>query len=40
MKVYQEWKDKLEGYENLRVELNAIAGNKEEITERFGKEIT
>ncbi len=40
MKVYQEWKDKLEGYENLRVELNAIAGNEEEITERFGKEIT
>ena len=32
MKVYQEWKDKLEGYENMRVELNAIAGKEEEFT--------
>ena len=40
MKVYQESKDKLEGYENLRAELNAIEGNEEEITERFRKEIT
>lgn len=40
MKVYQEWKDKLEGYENLRAQLDEIEGNEEEITERFGKEIT
>ena len=35
MKVYQEWKDKLEGYENLRAQLDEIEGNEEEITERF-----